>query len=178
MLGQTILTFRYLQISLPLLEATEYVRAESVLGAGLASVMRVPTAREAQIALHLAALRRVRAAVEGGQVDEARAFLLVSLIATYLPLSDEERATLRVQLEQQGDTTLEATELTWADQLVLQGREEALRETILRAARLRFGGVSPALEQAVQALTREEDLLAFFDRTLNARSEADLLPAQ
>jgi hypothetical protein len=74
--------------------------------------------------------------------------------------------------------TLEATELTWADQLVLQGREEALRETILRAARLRFGNVSPALEQAVQALTGEEDLLAFFDRTLNARSEADLLSAR
>jgi hypothetical protein len=67
-------------------------------------------------------------------------------------------------LEQQGDTTLEATELTWADQLVLQGREEALRKTILRAARLRLGNVSPALEQAVQALTGEEDLLAFFDR--------------
>jgi hypothetical protein len=62
--------------------------------------------------------------------------------------------------------------------LVLQGREEALRETIVRAARLRFGNVSPALEQAVHALTGEEDLLAFFDRTLNARSEADLLSAR
>jgi hypothetical protein len=72
--------------------------------------------------------------------------------------------------------------------LVLQGREEALRETILRAARLRFGNVSPALEQAVQALAGEEDLLAFFDRTvnvlaffdrtINARSEADLLSAR
>jgi hypothetical protein len=53
---------------------------------------------------------------------------------------------------------------------------------------LRFGNVSPALEQAVQALAGEEDLLAFFDRTvnvlaffdrtINARSEADLLSAR
>jgi hypothetical protein len=130
----------------------------------------------------------VRAALEAGQVDEACAYLLVNLIATYLPLSNDERSALQVILEQQGDTTLEATELTWADQLVLQGRKEALRETILRAARLRFGNVSPALEQAVQALAGEEDLLAFFDRTvnvlaffdrtINARSEADLLSAR
>lgn len=76
---------------------------------------------------------------------------------------------------------MEATELTWADQLVLQGREqgreEALREAILRLARAHFGSVSPAFEQAVQALTREDELLAFFDRSLVARSEADLLSA-
>ena len=176
--GRTYLTFRYLQISLPRLEAAAYMQTGSVLGAALAALMHLPAEREAQIAVHLDGLRRVRAALEAGQVDEARAYLLVNLIATYLPLSNDERSALQVQLEQQGDTTLEATELTWADQLVLQGREEALRETILRAARLRFGNVSPALEQAVQALTGEEDLLAFFDRTLNARSEADLLSAQ
>lgn len=72
---------------------------------------------------------------------------------------------------------MEATELTWADQLILQGREEALRDTILRAARLRFGSASPALEQAVQTMTREDELLAFFDRILRAQSEAELLPA-
>jgi len=87
----------------------------------------------------------------------------------------------KVQLQQEEDTTLEATELTWADQLVLQGRdqgrEEALRETILRLAMARFGSVSPALEQVVQAMAREDNLLAFFDRTLHAGSEADLLPA-
>jgi hypothetical protein len=113
-------------------------------------------------------------------VDEARAYLLINLIATYLPLSDAERSALQVQLEQQGDTTLEATELTWADQLILQGREqgreEALRETILRLARVRFGRVSPTLEQAVQALTREEEMLAFFDRVLNAQREDDIIP--
>ncbi len=43
-------------------------------------------------------------------MDEARAYLLVNLSATYLPLSNDERSALRVQLEQQGDTTLEATQ--------------------------------------------------------------------
>jgi len=176
--GRTYLVFRYLQISLPRLDAVEYVQTGGVLGAALASAMRLPAEREAQIGVHLAGLRRVREAFETGYVDEARAFLVVNLIATYLPLSNDERDALQVQLEQQGDTTLEATELTWADHLVLQGREEgreALREAILRLARARFGSVSPALEQAVQEMTRENDLLAFFDRALYAQGEADVL---
>jgi len=180
--GRTYLVFRYLQISLPRLDAVEYVQTGGVLGAALASAMRLPAEREAQIGVHLAGLRRVREAFETGYVDEARAFLVVNLIATYLPLSNDERDALQVQLEQQGDTTLEATELTWADHLVLQGREEgreegreALREAILRLARARFGSVSPALEQAVQEMTRENDLLAFFDQALYAQGEADVL---
>jgi hypothetical protein len=40
-LGRTYLTFRYLQISLPLLPAQEYVAAPSPLEAGLASVMQL-----------------------------------------------------------------------------------------------------------------------------------------
>ncbi len=92
-------------------------------------------------------------------------------------MSNDERGALHVQLEQQGDTTLEATELTWADQMILQGREQGLREMILRLARARFGGVSPALEQAVGAMTGEDALLDLFDRTLRATNEAELLPA-
>jgi hypothetical protein len=109
--GESIMTFRYLQISLPLLSAEQYVQAEQVLGAGLASVMRLPPDRPAQITLHRACLRRVLDAEQSGQVDAARAFLLGNLMETYLPLTDEEREALRVQLEQEGDVTMEATEL-------------------------------------------------------------------
>src|SRR5436853_557611 len=83
---------------------------EQVLGAGLASVMRLPGDRPAQIRLHLACLRRVLDAERSGQMDAARAFLLGNLVATYLPLTDEERDALRVQLEQEGDVTMDATE--------------------------------------------------------------------
>src|SRR5438105_15647825 len=92
--------------------------------------------------------------------DEARAFLLVNMVATYLPLREEERQALQVQLSQEGDPTLEATELTWADQVFLRGREEgrqegavqATREAIRRVVRAHFGSVPPALETALQAM--------------------------
>jgi hypothetical protein len=58
-LGRSILTFRFLQISLPGLEASEYVRADNLLTVALASTMRLPAERSAQVALHVTVLRRV-----------------------------------------------------------------------------------------------------------------------
>jgi len=104
---------------------------------------------------------------------------LVNLIATYLPLSRRERDELRVQLQQEGDPTMEATELTWADQVYWEGREkgrvQGLREAIERLVRARFGRVAPELEATLAAMTREEDLAAFVDRVGKAQSEVDLL---
>src|SRR5205085_5337780 len=99
-----------------MLGAEDYVQAEPVLGAGLASVMRLPGDRQAQLRLRLACLRRVHDAERDGAVNAAQTFLLVNLVATYLPLTDEEREALRIQLEQKGDVTMDATELTWAGQ--------------------------------------------------------------
>lgn len=198
-LGQTYLTFRYVQISLPLLRAEEYVAVESPLGAGLAGVMKPPSGgRHAHISLHLVCLRRIRQAQESGEIDEARAFLLVNMVATYLPLRDEEREALRVQLEQQGDTTMEVTELTWADQIREEGREAGreegreagreegreagrregailvMRENIRHVIRNRFGSVPQPLEAALTTMAREDDLSALFDRVLNAKAISEL----
>jgi hypothetical protein len=95
--NKLVISITLVQISLPLLRAEDYVQAEQVLGAGLAGVMRLPRDRQAQIRLHLACLRRMHDAERGGEVDAARSFLLGNLVATYLPLTDEEREALRVQ---------------------------------------------------------------------------------
>ena len=175
MFGQSILTFRYLQISLPLLRAEDYVQAEQVLGAGLASVMRLPRDRQAQIRLRLACLRRVHDAERSGQVDAARTFLLVNLVATYLPLTDEERDALRVQLSQEGDVTMDATELTWAGQIDLRSSLRTRREDIKRLIQFKFGRVSPEVDARVEATETEDGLTALFDRAVVAQNEEDLL---
>src|ERR671930_479234 len=173
--GESILTFRYLQISLPLLRAEDYVQAEQVLGAGLAGVMRLPRDRQAQIRLHLACLRRVHDDERGGEVDAARTFLLVNLVATYLPLTDEERDALRVQLEQEGDVTMEATELTWADQIDLRSSLRARREYVRRLIQLKFGRVSPEIDALIEGIETEDGLTALFDRAVVAKNEDELL---
>jgi hypothetical protein len=138
---------------------------------GPASVMRLPRDQQAQIQLHLACLRRVHDAERGGTVNSAQVFLLVNLVATYLPLTEEEREALRVQLKQEGDITMEATELTWADRISLRARREYVR----RAIQLRFGRVSPEVDELVEATETEEGLTALFDRAVMAQNEDELL---
>ena len=151
------------------------MQAEPVLGAGLASVMRLPRDRPAQIGLHLACLRRVFDAERGGEVDAARAFLLGNLVVTYLPLTDEEREALRIQLEQKGDVTMDATELTWAGQIDLRSSLRTRREDVRRAIQLRFGRVSPEVDALVEVTETEEGLTALFDRAVVAQNEDGLL---
>jgi hypothetical protein len=131
----------------------------------MAIVTRLPGDRQAQIRLHLTCLRRV--------LDAARAFLLGNLVETYLPLADEERNALRVRLEQDGDVTMHATELTWADQISLRAR----REDIRRRVQLRFGRVSPEVGALIEGVDSDEAAGELFDRVFAVQTESDLLPA-
>ena len=70
---------------------------------------------------------------------------------------------------------MEATELTWADQVRLQGRQEGLRKGVRELVRSRFGSVPPSLETALFALTSEEELKAFLHRAATVRELDELL---
>jgi len=169
--GRTILTFHYLQISLPLLQAEDYARGQNLLGVGLASVMRLPRSRKGRIDLYLACLRRLVDAELAGNIDAARAFLLGNVVETYSPLGDAERDQLRVQLQEEGDTTMEATDLTWGDRIALR----TMRKDIKQLVRIRFGGVSPDVEARIDAAQSEEDLNALFRRAAVAQAETDVI---
>ena len=86
-------------------------------------------------------------------------------------LTEEEREALRVQLKQEGDVTMEATELTWADRISLRTR----REDIKRLVQFKFGRVSPEVDARVEATETEDGLTALFDRALVAQNEDELL---
>ncbi len=154
-------TFRYLQISLP------------PLAAGLASLMR-PAAkgRAARIALYIACLRGVQRAVDAGELDDARQFMLFNLIFTYLHLNAQERDAARVQLRQEGDTTVEATELTWADRMLLQGREQGieqgLRQAVLRVLVKQFGALPLSIGARLEQIGDAQRLEALLDVALSA----------
>jgi hypothetical protein len=101
--------------------------------------------------------------------------LLGNLVETYLPLTDEEREALRVQLEQEGDVTMEVSELTWADQIDLRSSLRTRREYVKRAVQLRFGRVSPEVNALIEATDTEDRLTALFDRAVLAQNEDELL---
>jgi len=128
--------------------------------------------RAARIALYIACLRGVQRAVDAGELDDARQFMLFNLIFTYLHLNAQERDAARVQLRQEGDTTVEATELTWADRMLLQGREQGieqgLRQAVLRVLVKQFGALPLSIGARLEQIGDAQRLEALLDVALSA----------
>jgi len=70
---------------------------------------------------------------------------------------------------------IEATELTWRDQVELEAAREATRKDIRTAIQARFGRVSPAMQTTLEGMQSEEALDAFLRRVAVASTEDDLL---
>jgi len=102
---------------LPSLSAEDYTAGASLLGVELAALIRPGPGGRA--ALKIDIVRRLR---ESG-LDEARLFLLVNVVETYLTLDEAEQVDHQAWIQAEGDDTVEATELTWADRMRQQGRE-------------------------------------------------------
>jgi hypothetical protein len=175
--GHTIVTFRYLQISLARLapQAYDYLHTGNILAIALASIMgrSLRGARRAQ--LYFDCLRRLLEATRAGEVNQAATRLLGAVIDTYLPVDVEDRVALRVQLEAQGQgdnvMAIAVTELTWRDQVEFQASRKDIRTVI----QTRFGQVSPTMQAALQSMQSEEALDAFLRRAAAAPTEDELV---
>lgn len=152
----------YWQIGLRDLPATEYMDAAPDLAVALAALMR--PGLEGRPGLKIALLRRLR----GSALDDARVFLLVNAVETYLKLEPDEEATLRSMLQREGDTTVEATELTWADEIMQRGLEQGLEQALLRVLRRRFGTLPDALIRQISTVHDPAQLETLIDATISA----------
>jgi hypothetical protein len=84
--GYEVLRFRYESVRLARLDAEEYRRKDSPVGAALGALMdrsRTRSPEELRASLMLRVAR--------GKLDDARQFLLVNLIETYFELTAEQR---------------------------------------------------------------------------------------
>ena len=97
--------------------------------------------------------------------------MLFNLIFTYLHLNARERDAARIQLRREGDTTVEATELTWADRMLLQGREQGieqgLRQAVLRVLVKRFGALPPSISMGLDRIGDSQRLESLLDVALS-----------
>lgn len=71
-------------------------------------------------------------------------------------LEPEDEATLRALLRAEGDTTVEASELTWADEIIRrdleQGMERGLEQGLLRVLGRRFGALPDTVTARIGAI--------------------------
>jgi len=154
-LGQETAGVNYWRIAVRGLSAEDYLALPSLLGVALAALMRPPG--DDKVELKVAILQRLAAS----GLDEARLFLLVNFVESYLPLEGMEAATYQTRLQEEENTTVQTLELTWADRLrqegleqgvaqgVVQGTLQAKQEMLLDLTRTRFGAVPADLAERV-----------------------------
>jgi hypothetical protein len=161
--GREWVRFRFASVALARLSAREYLKANP-LGAALGALMSRPKGSE-NLELRARMLKRV---VESG-LDPGRQLLLVTVIETYFRLSDEERTRFRRLVSRKEYGNVQDVELTWADELRLEGKREALK----RLLAAKFGPLSAMVEAQVDRVSAET-LDQYLDRVITAAALEDL----
>jgi predicted transposase YdaD len=190
--GRPFLVFHYHAFGLSRSRAAKYVRRPEPLAWALAALMRHRglSAAEHQIAC----LRPLAQA----PIDDARKFLLMNFVDSYVQLDESEREEYETLLADERNREVAAmTELTLttnADRLVRksyiegleqgqregrehgerEGREHGQRELLLLLLARRFGTLPEATTRRIQALTSPEELARLAERVLDAASLDDL----
>jgi predicted transposase YdaD len=128
--------------------------------------------------------------VEQSGLDEARKFLLQTLIETYFELAEDERPKFESLLSRERYREVKKMQLTWVDKMKEEGRKEGLqkgrqegqreghlegkREALLQLLTSKFGPLPEKTASRVRAIESLEQVDRNLDRVLVASSLADM----
>jgi hypothetical protein len=153
-LGETIALLRFLRLRLKGLKAREVVQEANPLTAALGVL---GDRRGADLAaLKVASLERIGRS----RLDEARQYLLLNFVETYLPLQAAEERRYQEMLAREEHQVAKHVEMTWGDRMRLEGK----REAVLTVLRSRFTVVPEELARRIEAIQAEADLERLLER--------------
>jgi hypothetical protein len=141
-----VLTFRYLYVGLPGLDAVQYVQGENWLGWALAALMRIPPGTALQLGAE--ALRRIARA----PLTDQQRYLLAECVDEYIPLDAAGRAAFERIKQGESDTEVAAMHKTTFD----QGMEAGELRLALRALEKKFGPLPPEAKDRLRRLSSDE----------------------
>ena len=160
--------FTYQAVGLPDLSADDYRDSENILASGLSALMRVSALGKA--VQKEWSLRRVAQSAE----NEARKFLLVNVIESYLPLAGpeaQEFERLTQQPEAQGVREMISI---YEERGIEKGIAIGERNSLLKVLRRKFGELPQTVTAHIEAIASEEELDALFDRAFDADTLDDM----
>lgn len=158
-----VLTFRYLYVGLPGLDAVQYVQGDNWLGVALAALMRIPPGTAERFGAE--ALRRLSLA----PLNDQQRYLLSECVSYYLPLDAAGRAMFERILQGEEYTGVREMNRTPYD----KGVEAGQVFLATRALEKKFGPL-PAEAQERLAQLSTDDLTELMLRIGVAASLADL----
>lgn len=141
-----ILRFEYAYVGLPGLDAERYATGENLLGVALSTLMRVPPERRAELIAE--GLQRIARSGE----NDWRRFLLAECLEAYADLDAGQKERLQALLATEPYREVKPIMITTYE----RGRIAERRESVLLQLEVKFGPLSPAVRQRVEALSPEE----------------------
>lgn len=161
-------TFTYWAFGLSPSQAAEYLDRPQSLAPALAALMdpgdlSAPRHR-------IECLRRVGRA----ELDDARKFLLVNFVETYVQLDEAEQEEYEQLLAAEPNEEVKTMEMTWGDQKIAEGMEigrmEGVRSSVMDLLERRFGPLSERTKERVLAVSSTDELSRLHLRAIDARS--------
>jgi hypothetical protein len=186
-----VVTFKFLYVGLPALDAVQYLEKGSDLGVALAALMRVPKDRRARFKAE--ALERLAKSEQ----NELRKYLLSGCVETYLPLETpeeqeeferllateefEEAKTMATTFYEQGleEGRIQAKTMatTFYEQGLQQGMEQGevkgQRKLLALQVEGRFGPLSPEIRERLEQWPADR-LTELGQKILHAESLSEL----
>ena len=180
--------FRFHALALSHQLAEDHIARPTPLGWALAALMI--SKRWDRVEHKIECLRRLADA----DLDEARRFLLLNIIETYLDLTKQDQQRYNRELAHQPNEEVKAMQLTWEQKHYFRGREEGLsegreegiaegreegrivgsKETLIRQIEHRLGPLSKGWRRRIDAIVDRETLEDLATRLLDASSLDDL----
>jgi hypothetical protein len=142
-----ILRFEYAYVGLPGLDAETYVTGENLLGVALSTLMRVPAERRAELVAE--GLKRISQSRE----NDWRRLLLVECLEAYAELDEAHKQRLQALLATEPYREVKPIMQTTYERGKSEGRLEGQRELVLMLLEAKFGPLSLAVRQRVEALS-------------------------
>ena len=171
------LTFRYLYVGLPGLNAEPFLRGENPLGIALSALMKIP--REKILEWGVEALRRI----DGLSLTEQKRYLLGDCVEAYIDVDDSTLAAFHNRLERNATGRLKPmnkTRVELAEERGEQkGRQEGRQEGLILATRAvlrelleaKYGSIPEELENEI---SEEGDVAALRKWIVCAGKESTL----
>ena len=168
--------FRFHALALSHQLAEDHVERPNPLGWALAALM---TSRKwDRVEQKVECLRRLADA----ELDEARRFLLLNIIETYLHLTRPEEQRYNKELTRETNEEVKVMQLTWEEKHFYRGREEGVakgriegsKATLIHMIEHRLGPLSEARRRSLESIEDSATIDDLATRLLDAASFADL----
>jgi hypothetical protein len=185
-LGRKSWIFSYKSWGLSRSMASEFLKLPVLLAWALAALMN-PKGFSSRAELAIACLRRI---LKAADLDEARRYLLLNFVQTYVELDEEMLPEYDDLLRKADGQEVQEMMMTWADRMKEEGREEGHKEgreeghkegreegmqnLVLHLLGERFGRLSERIRRRVKAITSGDELRKLASRIPKGSSLKEL----